>query len=122
MGGYDLMPEVERILLNAVPVRNAITYRDSIRDEPRTPNRLSLERAGVAGSTLVTERKMSRWEERATIESEAGLRLRPAPNQEGEWLVVWTEVESLYESGPRSRHYTKDIVTGKSSSGMVYMG
>jgi len=118
MGGYDLMPEIERVLLNAVPVRNAITFRDSILGASQgTPNQVFHFSRGpvLPGQILVVREKDEPvGEEREQIVTEAGAdAIQPAPNQEGEWQVVWSEVESLYESGPRSRHYTKDIVTGK---------
>lgn len=118
MGGYDLMPQIDRILMNAVIAKNITTYQDTILGASQgTPNQVfSFSRGPVLpGQRIVVREKdePTREEKKQIVEEEGADALIADSNEPGYWLVRWHEVESLYESGPRSRHYVKDIVTGE---------
>jgi predicted phage baseplate assembly protein len=62
-------------------------------------------------SILVREREAPSGEELVTIKSSEGEDAIREARRGGYW-VRWTEVDSLYDSGPRSRHYVVDRLRG----------
>jgi hypothetical protein len=118
MGGYDVPPRIDRVLLNAVSASNITTYHNhALGSSQGTPNQFfSFNKNPVlSGQELrVREKDPLTDHEVELLRLEMGAdAVLEDPDYPGEMLVRWREVTSLYESGPRSRHYTKDVVTGE---------
>jgi hypothetical protein len=119
MGGYDQMPKVSAVLLNAVEAANVTTIRDeSLGGSDGTPNqRFTFSQGPVLDDeeVWVREREEPPDEDKEVVTSEFGedaIRVSDDAKDPG-WWVRWKRVESFFESGPRSRHYLKDITTGE---------
>lgn len=129
MGGYDVPPRIERIVLNSVYSLNISTVRDTLLGTSQgTPNqRFTFPRTPVLDGqrVVVRERERPSQEEIDIIIAEEGDEaFRQDPETSSEYLVTWHQVDNLYDSGPRSRHYIKDTVTseilfGDGNHGMV---
>jgi hypothetical protein len=120
-GGYDEPPMLRTVMLNCVFADNLTTYHDTILGSSKgTPNQsFQFVRGPVLpGQQIwVRERERPTSNELAEILAEEGEdAVREDPDGEG-FLVRWHEVDSLFESKPSSRHYTKDIVTGRIAFG-----
>jgi len=116
MGGYDEPPVCDRIMLNAVYASNYTTYPETVLGSSAgTPNQSFYFNRGpvLPGERIVVvESERPTDEDISTIVSAGGAdAFREA--QGGGYIVLWHEVDSLYESGPKDRHYTKDITTGE---------
>ncbi len=114
-GGYDEPPVCDRILLNSVYASNYTTFPETILGSSQgTPNQafkfpnhpvLPGQRIIVVESERPTDAEIT------ALIGESG----PDAVREfvdGGYLVTWREVESLYESGSKSRHYLKDLTSG----------
>lgn len=112
MGGYVRPPRILRILTNSVEVANVVTLRDeTMGSSDATP----YQTFGFAQSPLlegetieVRERENPPLEEVQDLGEDA---VRP-DGEEGFW-VRYRAVDSLFDSGPRGRHYTRNPLTGK---------
>jgi hypothetical protein len=118
MGGFDVPPRIERVLLNSVYASNIMTFQNAVLGSSQgTPNQFFKFVRGpvLAGQVIAVRELEAPWgDDLDALLAEVGDdAVREAPNHPGEFYVLWREVESLYESGPRSRHYTKDIVKGE---------
>ncbi len=118
-GGYVKPPRIVRILLNTVEARNVITLRGEVLgSSDATP----LQAFSFAQSPLL-EGEIIEVREReppsgAALEDLGDDALRPASEEEGGgFWVRWKAVDSFFESGPNSRHYTRDFMAGKISFG-----
>lgn len=116
MGGYHESPRITHILLNAVQAAHQTTIRDEVLGTSNgTPNQTFDFSQGplLEGQTvIVRERDEPEGDERDELIARLGEgAIRPA-RTEGFW-IEWTEVESLYDSGPRSRHYVIDRIRGE---------
>lgn len=115
MGGHHESPRITHVLLNAVRASNQTTLRDEVLGtSDGTPNQSFTFSQGplLEGQTLaVRERDEPEGEERADILARMGEdAIRPA--RKGGFWVRWSEVDSFYDSGPRSRHYVIDRSAG----------
>ncbi len=115
-GGYDEPPMLRHVLLNCVYADNLTSYDNTILGSSKgTPNqRFAFVRGPVLPGQEIWVHERERppsadLEELIRVEGEDCVR-EDAEN--GGVLVRWHEVDSLYDSKPNSRHYTKDIVTG----------
>ncbi len=116
-GGYDEPPMLRNVQMNCVFASNVTTYGETILGSSKgTPNQTY---KFVRGPVLPGQELWVRERERPTgpeLEALAAVfgdnYLAEDPDGEGV-LVRWREVESLYESAPVDRHYTKDVVTSE---------
>ena len=118
MGGYDVAPRVDRVLLNGVMASNVTTFRDTVLGSSQgTPNqRFRFVRGPILDGEeiVVREKEKPRGDVLARILSEEGAdAVQSDPEREGHWLVRWHSVDSLYEGDGESRHYVKDVVSGE---------
>jgi len=119
MGGYDQMPKVSAVLLNAVEAANVTTVEDEVLGgSDGTPNqRFTFSQGPVLDGEAIWVREREEpsdddkatlaadWGEGAVVESDDG--------REPGWWVRWRCVGSFFESTPACRHYLKDITTGE---------
>ena len=129
MGGFDVPPEIERIILNSVHALNITTFRDTVLGSSQgTPNqRFQFARTPVLDGQriMVRERERPSDEEiEQIISTEGEAAFAQDPQSPKEYLIAWHQVDNLYDSGPRSRHYVKDTVSneiqfGDGNHGMV---
>lgn len=119
-GSYKFTPRLRQVLLNTVMASQSVTVREEIlgSSDASEDQRFRVTRAPVLlGQRLeVQEIEMPSRDERAAIEADEGAdavddALDAAGRPTGVW-VRWHEVPDFYGSGPRSRHYTVDRVTG----------
>lgn len=128
-GGYDEPPMLRNVILNTVFASNVTTYGETILGSSKgMPNQTF---KFVRGPVLPGQEVWVRERERPTKPDLEAIALSHGPaahglgeayyiqqDADGEgFLVRWKEVESLYESTPSSRHYTKDVVTSAISFG-----
>lgn len=116
-GGYDEPPQLRAVLLNCVFADNLTTYTETILGSSQgTPNQSF---AFVRGPVLpgqqiwVRERERPSGQDLSELLAEEGDDCVREDADGGGFLVRWHEVESLFASRSGSRHYTKDIVTGR---------
>jgi hypothetical protein len=115
MGGYHRMPRITHVLLNTVEAFNQATVTGEVLGTADgTPNQSFPFAQGplLADQTIrVKEREAPQGTERMAVLTEAG---EDAMDQaaDGAWWITWTEVDSFYDSGPRSRHYVIDRELG----------
>ena len=112
MGGYIKPPRIRRILQNTVEVANVRTIRDEIlgsSDGTPLQSYTLLHGPLLGGQVIdVREREDPIPEE---IEELGEHAVRVAEDREGGYMVRWKEVESFFESNPKSRHYIIDPLT-----------
>lgn len=116
MGGYHQMPRISQIMLNAVVALNHTTIRnETLGRSDGTPNQVFTFAQGplLEGQRVqIVERDQPDMAERRAILDAEGESAILSSSKSG-YAVRWTEVESFYESGPRSRHYVIDRVKGE---------
>jgi uncharacterized phage protein gp47/JayE len=115
MGGYVKPPRIQRILGNTVDAANVVTMRDEVLgSSDGTPIQSFALAHGplLEGEVIeVRERDLPSPEE---IDELGGPdTVRPDANKDEGYWVRWKCVESFFDSGPRSRHYLKNPITGK---------
>lgn len=118
MGGYDVPPRIQQVLLNCVYASHITTYANAVLGTSHgTPNQFFRFVRGpvLAGQVVaVREPEIPPGPDRDAMLADLGEdSILVDPDHPGHNLVVWKEVESLYESGSKSRHYLKDIVKGE---------
>ncbi len=116
-GGYDEPPMLRNLWLNACYASNVTTYGETVLGASKgLPNQTYKFVRGpvLPGQEIwVRERDKPNAAEAEQLTAWFGNQyLLPDPDGDG-WFVRWKEVESLYESTPSSRHYTKDVVTNE---------
>ena len=115
MGGYHQMPRVTHILLNAVYAHHQTTItEEQLGSSDGTPNQsFSFARGPLleGQSILVREREAPTGDELIEVKARQGEDAIREARRGGYW-VRWTEVDSLYESTARSRHYVVDRLRG----------
>lgn len=116
MGGYVKAPRIRRLLSNVVEAHNHVTISDEIvGSSDATPlQEFALLRAPLLEGEIieVRERQPPGESELADLGEDP---VRPVEEEEGSeqvW-VRWKRVDSFFESGPRSRHYMLDYLSGK---------
>jgi hypothetical protein len=121
MGGYDEPPICDRVLLNTVYASNYTSFRETILGSSQgTPNQSFWFNRGPVlpgQQIIVRETERPHDDDIQTIVYEEGEgAFADAPNGDG-YQVQWHRVDSLYESGPKSRHYIKDVTSGELAFG-----
>jgi hypothetical protein len=119
-GAYKFAPRLRQVLLNTVMASQNVTIREEIlgSSDASANQRFRVTRAPVLhGQQLeVQELELPSRDERAAIEEDEGTdavtAALDATGRPREIWVRWHEVPDFYGSGPRSRHYTIDHVTG----------
>ena len=118
MGGYIKPPRVRRVLQNTVEAANVRTiYNEILGSSDGTPlqSYTLLHGPLLDGQIIeVREREEPLPED---IEDLGESPVRLADDREGGYMVRWKEVESFFESGPKSRHYVRDPLTRQISFG-----
>lgn len=114
-GGYVKPPRIVRILMNSVEARHVQTlHHETLGSSDGTP----LQAFAFAQGPLL-EGEIIEVREREPPSGDAFEELgedpvRNASAEEGGGVWVrWKPVESFFESGPVSRHYTRDFQSGK---------
>ncbi len=116
-GGYDEPPQLRAMILNSVYADNLTSYGNTILGSSQgTPNQTF---TFVRGPVLPGQQVWARERERPSgpdlqqlLNEEGDDCVREGPDGDGV-EVRWHEVDSLFASRPTSRHYTKDLVTGR---------
>ncbi len=120
MGGYVKAPQIERMLTNVVEAYHHTTIEDEIiGSSDATPLQTFevLHKPMLEDEVLrVRERHPPIDDELAELGGEDAIELIEDSETDECW-VTWQRVESFFESGPRSRHYTIEY-----QSGMVTFG
>lgn len=118
MGGYVKPPRIRRVLTNVVDARHHITIRDEIlgSSDASPLQQFSLLRSPLLEGEVieVRERQAPPEEELEDLGEDA---VRPLGEDTDEVWVRWRRVDSFFESGPRSRHYTIDHQRGSVAFG-----
>ncbi len=116
-GGYDEPPICDGIRLNTVYASNYQTIPEFVLGASQgTPNQFFGFTRGqlLPGQhiAVIEQEKPSDDDLERLIAEEGPDAIRELP-EHGGWLVRWHEVESFYESLPRSRHYMKEVSNGE---------
>src|SRR5581483_11122508 len=115
MGGYVKPPRIVRVLSNTVESANVVTVRDEVLgSSDGTP----IQSFGLSQGPLlegevieVRERDEPAPEDIVDLGDDA---TRKATEEEGGGVWVrWKPVDSFFDSGPRSRHYLRNPLTGR---------
>lgn len=121
MGGYVEPPVIKNILLNTITAANQTTYIDTpLGSSDGTPNQtFRFPRGPVLEGQVVAVKETEKPadDDIGEIMRDAGETAIVEDTSEGGYWVQYTEVESLYQSGGKSRHYVKDSVSGSISFG-----
>ncbi len=115
MGGYVKPPRVKSLLSNVVRAHHYTTiHNETLGSSDATPSqtvRLLQEPLLEGEQLVVRERQLPKEDELRELGADA------VETEEGgdtqECWVRWQRVDSFFESGPRSRHYTIDYQTGE---------
>jgi uncharacterized phage protein gp47/JayE len=130
MGSFEAVPRVRSVSLNAVEALNCRTVRDeNLGSSDGTPDQMFrfLNAPVLEGQNIVVEEnEVPSSEERRQIQEEEGKgaveELEVERGQKPRVLVRWHEVDDFLSSGPASRHYTIDRVTGRLRFGDGHRG
>lgn len=108
-GAYERGPQLERVSLNTVPARAAVTMRDEVlggSDGMPEQGPFTLSAAPVIGM----ERPVTVRRDDGVVVTIQSLRLEI---DEGSGFQVWQEVDDLGGSGPQDPHYVLDRSSGE---------
>jgi predicted phage baseplate assembly protein len=115
-GGYVKPPRIRMILSNAVDAYNHETIPEEIlgSSDGSPLQEVKLLRSPLLEDEviIVRERQKPALEDVAELGPDAVVPAEPDNPQNNEVWVRYARVESFFASGPRSRHYTIDYVTG----------
>jgi len=115
-GGYVKPPRIRMIITNAIDAFNQETIRgETLGSSDGSPMQsFKFLRGPLLDEEVVEikERQKPPAEEVADLGPDPWRPLEPDNPQNNEVWVKWKRVESFFASGPRSRHYTLDYVTG----------
>ncbi len=121
MGGYVKFPRVRRILTNAIEAYHQTTVFDEIlasSDASPLQAYKLLHGPVLDGELLeVREKQKPKDADVADLGSDAVRMVDAEGQQTQECWVRWKRVDSFFESGPNSRHYTLDYLTGQIAFG-----
>jgi hypothetical protein len=116
MGGFVKPPRIKRILANAVDAFNQITVRDEIlgSSDGSPLQAVKLLHGPLLEEEVIEirERQRPNDDEVADLGDGAVRPLDPNNAESQECWIRWKRVDSFFESGPKSRHYLIDYVTG----------
>ncbi len=120
-GGYVKPPRVRMIVTNAIDAFNHETVRGELLG---SSDGSPLQQVRIMRSPMlddetieVRERNMPSADEIAEIGADGVRKAEPENAQNNEVWVRWRRVDSFFASGPRSRHYTLDYVSGIATFG-----
>jgi hypothetical protein len=120
-GGYVKPPRVKMVVTNAIDGFNHETIRnETLGSSDGSPLQVfKFLRAPLLDDEVieVRERQMPPAEELADLGADPARKVEPENPQNNEAWVRYKRVDSFFASGPRSRHYTLDYVTGQVSFG-----
>jgi predicted phage baseplate assembly protein len=120
-GGYVRPPRVRMVLTNAIDAYNQETVRDEIlgSSDASPLQEVKFLRGPLLEDEVieVRERQKPAAEDVAELGADAVRPAEPDNAQNNEVWVRYKRVESFFASGPRSRHYTLDYVTGMAAFG-----
>jgi Baseplate J-like protein len=118
MGGFAKSPRILRLLTNVVDAYHHTTVQGEIlgsSDGTPLQSYALLQSPLLEGETIaVREPQAPTPEELAELGEGA---VQPIGEEEAECWVTWRRVESFFESGPGSRHYTIDYQGGRITFG-----
>ena len=116
-GGYDELPLLRDVVLNAATASNLTTYGEAaLGSSTGTPNQSFRFVRGpvLPGEEIwVRERERPSGPEFEALKATFGDAAVDDDGQPDGVLVRWRQVDSLYESAANARHYVKDIVTNE---------
>jgi predicted phage baseplate assembly protein len=116
-GGYVKPPRIRMVLTNAIDAYNQETVRDEIlgSSDASPLQQVKFLRGPLLEEEFieVRERQKPTAEEVADLGPDAVRSAEPDNPQSNEVWVRYRRVDSFFASGPRSRHYTLDYVTGQ---------
>jgi predicted phage baseplate assembly protein len=116
MGGYVRQPRIRRVLINVVDAFHHDTTRDeNLGSSDGSPlQTFRLLRGPLLEDEVIEVRERQRPGdgEVADLGPDAVRPVDPDSATSQECWVRWRRVESFFDSGPRSRHYVVDYVTG----------
>jgi hypothetical protein len=114
MGGYIKPPRIRRVLQNTVEAANVRTIHNEIlgaSDATPLQSYTLLHGPILDGQVIeVRERDEPNPEEITDLGADSW-RSAPPEDRDAGYFVRWREVESFFESGPKSRHYVRDPLT-----------
>jgi predicted phage baseplate assembly protein len=115
-GGYVKPPRIRMIVTNAIDAYNQETIRgETLGSSDATPmQQFKFLRGPLLDDEVVEirERQKPSADEIAELGKDAVRPVEPDNPQNNEVWVRWRRVDSFFASGPRSRHYTLDYVSG----------
>jgi predicted phage baseplate assembly protein len=115
-GGYVKPPRVRMIVTNAIDAYNQETIRgETLGSSDASPmQQCKFLRGPLLDDEKVEirERQKPSAEELAEIGADRVRPVEPENPQNNEVWVTWKRVDSFFASGPRSRHYMLDYVSG----------
>ncbi|MEJ7600566.1 MAG: putative baseplate assembly protein [Kofleriaceae bacterium] len=115
-GGYVKPPRLRMVVTNAIDAFNQETIRaETLGSSDATPmQQFTFLRGPMLDDEIVEvrERQKPPAEELADLGVDPTRPVEPDNTQNNEVWVRWKRVDSFFASGPRSRHYTLDYVTG----------
>lgn len=118
MGGYIKPPRIRRVLQNTVEAANVRTiYNEILGSSDGTPLQTYTLLHGpiLDGQIIEVREREEPIAEEITDLGPGAVRL--AEDREAGYMVRWKEVDSFFESGPKSRHYVRDPLTRQISFG-----
>lgn len=121
MGGYVKAPRIARVITNVIDAFHYSTITDeTLGSSDATPlQTFELLQGPLLEEEViqVRERHPPTEDELVELGGEDAIELVDEEGESEECWVTWQRVESFFESGPRSRHYTIDYQTGEIAFG-----
>jgi len=115
-GGYVKPPRIKMIVTNAIDAFNHETIRgENLGGSDGSPlQAFKFLKGPLLDDEVmeIRERNMPPDDELAEIGADGVRKVEPENPQNNEVWVRWRRVDSFFASGPRSRHYTLDYVSG----------
>jgi hypothetical protein len=115
-GGYVKPPRIRMVISNAIDAFNQETIRtETLGSSDASPMQtFHFLRGPLLDDEVVEvrERQAPNPEETVDLGADAVRKVEPDNAQSNDVWVRWRRVDSFFASGPRSRHYTLDYVTG----------
>ncbi len=115
-GGYVKPPRVKMVVTNAIDAFNHETVRGEIlgSSDGSPLQQFKFLRSPLIDDEVieVRERNKPPAEETVDLGQDPVRPVKPEDPQNNEVWVRWKRVDSFFASGPRSRHYTLDYVSG----------
>ena len=124
-GSYDEPPEIEGIFFNTVWVKNIVTEKEELIGSSTgqlNQSFLLSQKPVLEGEQIyIRELELPPFEEKQTLEKIFGKSaVETRENEttgEKEFWIRWLKVDNFHGSGPKSRHYILDRVSGEITFG-----